>query len=411
MRRSTLFPTLCLCLLALSAGPRPAPGQAPSPPRGQVAAPLQGQVALVTGSTSGMGRVLAFRLAELGAEVIVHGRNAEAGDAVVDSIRRSGGRAAFHRADLGSIREVHDFAAAIEAGYSRLDLLVNNAGVGPGPNERLVSADGLELRFHVNYLAGYQLTHLLLPMLRASAPSQVVMVASRTQSPIDFDDVMLESRFSGGRAYAQSKLAQIMFAFDLAPELEGTGVRINAVHPAPVMDTHMMEVVGARPRSSPDDGARSVLNVILSGEGWNGRYFHEMQPGRALDQAYDAEARARLREISRRLTGMGEPQETGPPLFFPESHGEHFHRFVLSSQGMCTQRPEGPTVFSVEARPQLVTDQNIDVVDLAQSLDSSSLIQDVSGEDDLLLEGADLTCRHNPRLQAGLEVGYHPEAL
>lgn len=303
MRRFTLL--LTLCLLPWSAAAHPASAQD--------SAPLHGQVALVTGSTSGMGRVLAFRLAELGAEVIVHGRHVEAGAAVVDSIRGVGGRAAFHRADLGSRDEVRGLAATIEAEYSRLDLLVNNAGVGPGPDRRLVSADGLELRFHVNYLAGYQLTHLLLPLLRASAPSQVVMVASRTQSPVDFDDVMLESGFSGRRAYGQSKLAQIMFAFDLAPELEGSGVRINAVHPAPVMDTHMMEVLGARPQSTPEDGARSVMNVILSGEGWNGRYFHELEPGVALDQAYDPEALARLREISRGLTNVptgGPPQPT-----------------------------------------------------------------------------------------------------
>ncbi|MEK9509013.1 SDR family NAD(P)-dependent oxidoreductase [Gemmatimonadota bacterium Y43] len=292
------FVLLVLALLAALAATPPAAAQTPPA--------LDGQVALVTGSTSGMGRVLAFRLAELGAEVIVHGRNAEAGAEVVDSIRRAGGRAAFHGADLGSMDEVRALASTIAAEYPRLDLLVNNAGVGPGPNQRLTSADGLELRFHVNYLAGYQLTHLLMPLLRSSAPAQVVMVASRTQSPIDFDDVMLESRFSGRLAYGQSKLAQIMFAFDLAPELEGTGVRINAVHPAPVMDTRMMEVLGARPQSSPDDGARSVLNVVLSTEGWNGRYFHELQPGRALDQAYDAEALARLREISERLAGARE---------------------------------------------------------------------------------------------------------
>lgn len=311
MRRSILF--LAFCLLPWRAGSEAASAQNPPP--------LDGQVALVTGSTSGMGRVLAFRLAELGAEVIVHGRDAEAGAAVVDSIRRAGGQAAFHGADLGSMDEVRALASTIEAEYSRLDLLVNNAGVGPGPNQRLTSADGLELRFHVNYLAGYQLTHLLLPLLRSSAPAQVVMVASRTQSPIDFDDPQIESRFSGRRAYGQSKLAQIMFAFDLAPELEGSGVRINAVHPAPVMDTPMMEELGARPQSSPEDGVRSVLNVILSSEGWNGRYFHELEPGRALDQAYDAEALARLRELSRRLTNAASDHPAAPAQGAASRHG------------------------------------------------------------------------------------------
>ncbi len=289
------LPALLLVSVLGLAGP--ATGQAPDA--------LQGQVALITGSTSGMGRVLAHRLAELGSEVIVHGRNLEAGHAVVDSIRRAGGRARFYAADLGSRDEVRRLAADVRRDYDRLDIFISNAGVGPGPDERLLSRDGLELRFHVNYLAGFQLTHLLLPLLRESAPSQIVMVASRTQAPIDFENVMLEEGFGGIRAYAQSKLAQIIFTFDLAPALEGSGVRINAVHPAPVMDTHMMEVLGARPRSTPEDGARSVLNVILSPEGWNGMYFHEMEPGTAADQAYDPEARARLREISVALTGVG----------------------------------------------------------------------------------------------------------
>jgi NAD(P)-dependent dehydrogenase (short-subunit alcohol dehydrogenase family) len=292
MRRLSLAVTLALGLMTAAAGAAPA----------QETPALEGQVALVTGSTSGLGRVLAFQLGELGAEVLVHGRNAEAGRAVVDSIHRAGGRARFYQADLGSREEVRRLAAAIRRDYDRLDLFISNAGVGPAPNERLLSQDGLELRFHVNYLAGFQLTHLLLPLIRESAPAQVVMVASRTQAEIDFDDVMLEREFFGGRAYAQSKLAQIMFTFDLAPELEGSGVRINAVHPAPVMDTKMMEILGREPESTAEDGARSVMRVVLSREGWNGRYFHEMEPGTARPQAYDAGARARLRALSLALT-------------------------------------------------------------------------------------------------------------
>jgi NAD(P)-dependent dehydrogenase (short-subunit alcohol dehydrogenase family) len=267
--------------------------------------PLDGQVAFITGSTSGLGEVLAYQISGLGAEVIVHGRNAEAGEAIVDSIRRLGGAARFYAADLGSRDEVRKLAADIRRDYDRLDLFISNAGVGPGPDRRLTSQDGFELRFHVNYLSGFQLTHLLLPLLEESAPSQVIMVASRSQREIDFDDVMLEEGFQGFRAYAQSKLAQIMFTFDLAPRLEGTGVRMNAVHPAPVMDTPMMEAVGVRPQTTPEDGARSVMSVVLSQEGWNGRYFHQMEPGTARPQAYDPQALERLRELSVELTGVG----------------------------------------------------------------------------------------------------------
>jgi NAD(P)-dependent dehydrogenase (short-subunit alcohol dehydrogenase family) len=289
MIRRFLAALAALAAVAVAAAPATA---------AQDARPLEGQVALITGSTSGLGRVLAFQIGELGAEVIVHGRDAERGAEVVDSIRRAGGRARFYAGDLGSRQEVRELVAAIERDHTRLDLLINNAGVGPGPNQRLLSADGLELRFHVNYLAGFQLTHLLLPLLERSRPAKIIMVASRTQAPIDFDDVQLEQGFSGFQAYAQSKLAQIMFAFDLAPALEGTGVTINAVHPAPVMDTRMMEIAGANPQTTPEDGARSVMNVVRSNEGWNGRYFHESQPGTAHPQAYDEDARARLRRLS-----------------------------------------------------------------------------------------------------------------
>lgn len=289
-----------LAAAALVAGLLGAPGAGAQSPQ-----PLDGQVALITGSTSGLGEVLAYQISALGAEVIVHGRNAEAGEAIVDSILKTGGEARFYGADLGSMEEVRRLASDLRRDYDRLDLFVSNAGVGPGPDRRLTSKDGLELRFHVNYLAGFQLTHLLLPLLEESAPAQIIMVASRSQRDIDFDDVMLEEGFQGFRAYAQSKLAQIMFTFDLAPELEGTGVRINAVHPAPVMDTPMMEAAGARPRTTPEDGARSVMHVVLSSEGWNGRYFHQLEPGTARPQAYDAEALARLRQLSFELTGVG----------------------------------------------------------------------------------------------------------
>src|SRR5690606_3268882 len=151
----------------------------------------------------------------LGAHVIVHGRNRERGEAVVAEIRQRGkGSARFYAADFASLQAVRDLAEAIRNDYERLDVLVNNAGVW-NRGGRQVSADGHELHFAVNYLAGFLLTHELLPLITDAAPSRIVNVASIAQSPIDFDDVMLERPGSASRGYGQSKLAQILFTMDL----------------------------------------------------------------------------------------------------------------------------------------------------------------------------------------------------
>lgn len=268
-------------------------------------APDAGQrVVLVTGSTGGLGREVARRLARDGNHVIVHGRSAQRGEELVAEIEGDGqGSARLYTADFGSLDEVRALARAIQRDYSRLDVLVNNAGIWlEGP--RQLSEDGHELHFQVNYLADFLLTHQLLPLLQESAPARVVHVASIAQRPIDFDDVMLEDGYSDGRAYAQSKLAQVMFTFDLADALEGTGVTTNALHPATMMDTDMVLERGAQTRSSVQDGADAVMHLI-DGEGLgNGGYFDQTTPARANDQAYDASALERLRILSERVTGI-----------------------------------------------------------------------------------------------------------
>ena len=269
---------------------RPSPGQ---------------QVVLVTGSTSGLGREVARRLASLGAHVIVHGRNRERGMALVAEIEREGkGSARFYAADFTSFDQVRDFAQEILGDYDRLDVLVNNAGIGSAPNERLLSEDGHEYRFQVNYLSGFLLTHMLMPRLLASTPSRIVNVSSLAQRPIDFDDVMIENNFSGGRAYAQSKLAQVMFTFDLHVELEGSGVMVNSLHPATYMPTGMVARAGVRPRATIGEGADAVMQLIISTEIEGGQFFRGLQPARANDQAYDREARASLKRLSEELTGV-----------------------------------------------------------------------------------------------------------
>ena len=262
------------------------------------------QIILVTGSTGGLGRAVARRLASRGAHVIIHGRNRDRGMDLVAEIEREGkGSARFYAADLASFSQVRDFGEAILRDYDRLDVLVNNAGVGSAPNERLLSEDGHEYRFQVNYLSGFLLTHMLLPRLIASTPARIVNVSSLAQRPIDFDDVMIEKNFSGGRAYAQSKLAQIMFTFDLAAELEGTGVMVNSLHPATYMPTEMVARAGVQPRATIDEGADAVMQLIVSTEIEGGQFFRGLRPARANDQAYDLEARARLRILSSQLTG------------------------------------------------------------------------------------------------------------
>lgn len=261
------------------------------------------RIVLVTGSTDGLGRELARRLAAQGAHVIVHGRNAGRGEALVTDIAAAGkGSARFYQADFASLAEVRRLADAIARDYDRLDLLVNNAGIFLR-DERKVSADGHELTFAVNYLAGYLLTYRLLPLIEKGQHPRIVNVTSRSAAPIDFDDVMMERGYTGYRAYSQSKLAQVMFTIDLAAELKPKGIVVQAVHPATGMDTNMIASVGLTPRTTIDEGATAVMEVIATTEP-SGSYFLGRTVGTPHAQATDAAARARLRAVSRTLTGV-----------------------------------------------------------------------------------------------------------
>jgi NAD(P)-dependent dehydrogenase (short-subunit alcohol dehydrogenase family) len=268
----------------------------------------QGETILITGSTDGVGRHVALELATVGATVLIHGRSRERAESLLGEIRKRGNNAAaFYRADLSSLAEVRELAARIRKEHERLDALINNAGIGSrsGGAQRRTSTEGYELRFAVNYLAGFLLTRLLLPLIVASAPARIVNVASAGQYPIDFEDVMLTRGYDGGRAYAQSKLAQVMFTVDLAHELEGSGVTVNCLHPATYMDTTMVREGGISPISTVDEGAAAILNLVRSPalEGRSGLYFDRQRESRANPQAYDAAARDRLRRLSLELTG------------------------------------------------------------------------------------------------------------
>lgn len=275
---------------------------------------LKNKIVLVTGSTDGVGRVVAERLGASGAHVLVHGRDAARGKATVAAIEVAGGKAELLVADLSSLAEVRRLAEAVRAKTSRLDILINNAGIGTAGTKRQVSADGYELRFAVNYLAGFLLTSELLPLLTASAPARIVNVASAGQQAIDFDDVMLTHGYSGVRAYCRSKLAQILFTIDLAQQLKGTGVTVNALHPASYMNTTMVRQAGVTPWSSVETGAEAILNLATSPalEGRSGLYFDGLRESRADAQAYDETARQQLRKLSLDLVESLTPKEQHP---------------------------------------------------------------------------------------------------
>jgi NAD(P)-dependent dehydrogenase (short-subunit alcohol dehydrogenase family) len=292
--------------LLVGGGALPARAAAQQPARTFAKAPplpdLTGKVALVTGSTDGLGRDVARRLAAAGAHVIITGRSAERGDALVNEIAKGGkGSARFYRADLASLEEVRRLADAVLRDTRRLHLLVNNAGVGfVFDTTRKFSAEGHEMHFAVNYLAHYLLTQRLLPRLVESAPARIINVSSGSQAPIDFDDVMMAKGYTGGRGYAQSKLAQVMMTVDMAPALERQGVLTYSLHPATTMATTMARALNVTPRSTIEEGVESVINAIVTTEP-TGTYFNQLRPVRAHAQAYDAEARERLRALSERL--------------------------------------------------------------------------------------------------------------
>jgi NAD(P)-dependent dehydrogenase (short-subunit alcohol dehydrogenase family) len=264
----------------------------------------------VTGSTDGLGRGVAERLAREGATVLLHGRDPVKLASAAHEIRDTTGneRIRTYLADFRSLGAARGLANEIESDNHRLHVLVNNAGVGsgkPAGTTREESDDGYELRFAVNHLAGFVLTLRLLPLLRRSAPSRIVQVASVGQYPIDFDDVMLERAYDGARAYRQSKLAQIMFGFSLAERLPADEVTVNSLHPATFMPTKIVLEQHGHSVDSLDEGIDATVRLAVGADvdGLTGRYFNRQLESRADDQAYDREACKRLWDLSVELTG------------------------------------------------------------------------------------------------------------
>jgi len=261
----------------------------------------------ITGATDGLGLGLARRLADEGAQLILHGRNPGKLDRVADDIsRNSGTRPQVVVADLADLQQVRDLATRVRRATQRLDVFVSNAGIGSGlPDQRTrqTSVDGHELRFAVNYLAGFLLTLELLPLLRQSSPARIVNVASIGQHPLDFDDLTLERQYDGRRAYGQSKLAQIMSGFELADRLPAGQITVNSLHPATYMPTKIVVQEIGDSVDSLDVGIAAVHRLV-SDEAMStttSRFFDRTREARANAKAYDPAARAELWQRSLKL--------------------------------------------------------------------------------------------------------------
>jgi NAD(P)-dependent dehydrogenase (short-subunit alcohol dehydrogenase family) len=270
-----------------------------------VTAEMSDKTVLVTGSTDGLGRALALELAAGGATVLLHGRDPVKGEQTLRDIRDATGsdRLTFYLADLSSLSDVRGLAEQVLDEHDRLDVLVNNAGIGRGDGTRGVSKDGYELRLAVMYLAPFLLAQLLEPLLVESAPARIVNVASAGQAPIDFDDLMLEREYDGIQAYCRSKLALVMLTLDQAEALRARDVTANCLHPGTFMPTKVVLEAGIRPVDSLENGVEATTRLVSAPElaDVTGIYFDRTREARALEQAYDREARRRLDEIATRL--------------------------------------------------------------------------------------------------------------
>ena len=275
---------------------------------------MKGKTCVVTGTTSGIGKETAVALAAAGASVVTVCRAQDRGERALEEIRRrSRGQVTLVVADLGSQRSIRVLAARLIATLPRIDVLVNNAGLIM--DERVLTEDGLETTFAVNHIGYFLLTLLLEAKLVASAPARVVNVSSRAHrsGTLRFDDLMGARGYDGWRAYAQSKLANVVFTYELARRLAGTGVTASSLHPgviatnfgrtAPRLLRLGMSI--ARPfMKNPVRGAETSIYLASSPEveGVSGKYFESCRAVRSSDESYDREVAARLWQVSEELT-------------------------------------------------------------------------------------------------------------
>ena len=279
--------------------------------------PMAGRTVLVTGATSGIGRATALGLATMGAHVAITGRDRGRTEDAAREISAAGGmKVEVFVADLSCQAQVRRLASEVLERLPRIDVLVNNAG--GYWDTRHVTADGLERTFAVNHLAPFLLTNLLLDRLERSAPARVVTVSSNAHATgrIDFDDLQGELSYSGGRAYSQSKLANVLFTYQLAKRMRGSAVTANALHPGVVRTSFGAEdpariqrllVPLLRPvMKSPAQGAATSIHLASTPEleQVSGRYFANRRPTRSSPRSYDQAVAARLWEASADLVGL-----------------------------------------------------------------------------------------------------------
>jgi retinol dehydrogenase-14 len=279
--------------------------------------PMAGRTVLVTGGTGGIGRATALGLATMGAHLAITGRDRGRIEAAASEIRAAGGgQVDVFVADLSSESEVRRLADEVLQSLSRIDVLINN--VGGYWNTRHLTADGLERTFALNHLAPFLLTNLLLDRLKQSAPARVVTVSSNVQAMgrIEFDDLQGERSYSGARAYNQSKLANVLFTYELARRLQATSVTANALHPGVVRTSFGAEDPGGVQRlfrpfvlpfmKAPAEGAATSIHLASAPDlkQVTGRYFADSKPGRSSKRSYDEAAAARLWQVSADLVGL-----------------------------------------------------------------------------------------------------------
>lgn len=268
---------------------------------------MQNKTVLVTGSTDGIGKQTALELAQQGAQVIVHGRSREKAQTARDDIRRATGnnRVGYVAADLASLAEVRTLAQHVLSEYDRLEVLINNAGVFA--QTRLVSVDGYELSLAVNHLAPFLLTNLLLEQLQASAPARVITVSSvaHNRGRMDFENLNSEKSFGGYAAYAMSKLANVLFAYELAERVKAAGVTSNALHPGVITTKLLAQGFNTTGESLAQGAATSVyLATSPEVEGVTGQYFDKCRAVASSPLSHDRALQQRLWRESERLTGL-----------------------------------------------------------------------------------------------------------